>query len=116
MAPPRLSVQGASRGRPASSASEVGLWGWGGTRDLPSGRTGDTSGLPAPHGTPGVRHAPSSRWWTSFTLRMADTKLSQAEAAQRQAYVLRKVGTFARQYRQDLLVRLPASSASRRER
>ncbi|MFP2911719.1 hypothetical protein ACLESD_43180, partial [Pyxidicoccus sp. 3LFB2] len=40
-----------------------------------------------------------------FTARMANTKLSQAEAARRQAYVLRKVGAFARQYRQDLLVR-----------
>jgi type VI secretion system protein ImpL len=40
-----------------------------------------------------------------FTTRMAETKLSPAEAAQRQAYVLRKVAAFARQYRQDLLVR-----------
>ncbi|MBZ4396706.1 type VI secretion IcmF C-terminal domain-containing protein [Myxococcus sp. AS-1-15] len=40
-----------------------------------------------------------------FTLRMADSKLSRAEAAQRQGYVLKKVANFGQRYRQDLLVK-----------
>ncbi|MCP3101817.1 hypothetical protein LZ198_23350 [Myxococcus sp. K15C18031901] len=40
-----------------------------------------------------------------FTMRMTDSKLSRAEAAQRQGYVLKKVSNFAQRYRQDLLVK-----------
>src|SRR5215217_770463 len=40
-----------------------------------------------------------------FTIRMNDSKLSRAEAAQRQGYVLKKVSNFGQRYRQDLLVK-----------
>ncbi|MCY1022797.1 type VI secretion IcmF C-terminal domain-containing protein [Pyxidicoccus sp. MSG2] len=95
----------ASKGLPAgavSSASDIGLGL--AEADAQPGRTGDSLALPRPTGRLGF-DTDLKPLVDEFTLRMADTKLSQAEAAQRQAYVLRKVGNFARQYRQDLLVR-----------
>lgn len=96
--------RGTRKGLPAgavSSASESGL----GVSDGAwlTGRT-ETAAPARPTGRMGF-DTDIKPLVDEFTVRMVDTKLSQAEAAQRQAYVLRKVGTFAQQYRQDLLVR-----------
>ncbi|QSQ16462.1 type VI secretion IcmF C-terminal domain-containing protein [Myxococcus landrumensis] len=67
---------------------------------------GRVDAMPSNHGSEWLNFETDIRPLVDeFTIRMTDSKLSRAEAAQRQGYVLKKVSNFGQRYRQDLLVK-----------